>query len=151
MRSGSEPDVQAGLQAILDSLAPNRYSCTSRKNSGGSVIGKPVDLEIRFREGSGEVVVAVEVANVNTTQLVGETCRLYYDTCPTKLLVLGDRNVPANGKEQCEVLLARLYGQNSIQHTPARVVWFDDDVAVTEALGDLLLLGLPGAVAGGAG
>lgn len=149
MKSASEADVQTWLQGILDRLVQNRYWCTSRKGSGGSVIGKPVDLEIRFREGSRKVVVAVEVANVNTTQLVGEACRLYFDTCPTKLLVLGDRNVPTNGKQQCEIVLARMYGQDSIQNTPSRVVLFNDDGATAEALSELLLLGGSGIVTTG--
>lgn len=141
MRSGSEPDVKDGLQTILDRLAPGRFISTFRKASGGSMIGKPVDLEIRASKvGAQRALVAVEVANVNTTQLVGETCRLYYDTCPAKLLVLGDRNVPPNGKTQCEVLLRRLYGQDSIENTPARVVIFSDDMAIEKALADLLLL-----------
>lgn len=139
MLSGSENDVQAGLQTILDHLAPGRFWCTTRKNSGGSMIRKPVDLEIRLKDGAA--VIAVEVANVNTTQLVGETCRLYYDSCPLKILVLGDRNVPRDGKEQCELLLARLYGQDRIENTPARVVWFHDDAAIAHALTELLLLG----------
>ena len=88
----------------------------------------------------GAAVIAVEVANVNTTQLVCETCRLYFDTCPLKILVLGDRNVPRDGKEQCELLLARLYGQDRIETTPARVVWFHDDAASAQALTELLLL-----------
>lgn len=142
MQSGSEIHVREGLQAILDALAPGHFSCTIRKASGGSMIGKPVDLEIRMEGPSGfdRVVVAVEVANVNTTQLVGETCRLYYDSCPTKLLVLGDRNVPAGGKQQCEVLLARLYGQDNIANTPARVVSYVDDAATATALRELLML-----------
>ena len=69
MHSGSEADVQRGLQAILDALAPNRYRCTTRKNSGGSMIGKPVDLEIRFLKGSCKVAVAVEVAASRHTSL----------------------------------------------------------------------------------
>jgi hypothetical protein len=140
LTSGSETDVQDGLQVFLDELAPGRFWCTTRKNTGGSMIGKPVDLEIRQRGEHGKAVVAVEVANVNTTQLVGEACRLYYDTCPNKLLVLGDRNVPRDGQQQCEVLLARMYGQDDIKHTPARVVWYSDDDAIREGLGDLLLL-----------
>jgi len=142
MRSGSETDVREGLQAILDDLVPGQFLCRTRKNEGRSVIGKPVDIEIRMRGASGfdRVVVAVEVANVNTTQLVGETCRLYYDTCPTKLLVLGDRNIPPGGKEQCEVLLARLYGQNDIMDTPARVVTYADDSGTAAALRDLLMI-----------
>jgi hypothetical protein len=140
MLSGSEPDVMAGLQSILDRLAPGRFLSVYRKNSGRSMIGKPVDLEIRLNVGITRPLIAVEVANVNTTQLVGETCRLYYDICPIKLLVLGDRNVPPNGKQQCEVLLARLYGQDDIHNTPARVVKFSDDAAIEKALAELLLL-----------
>jgi hypothetical protein len=140
LKSGSEPDVRAGLQEILDRLAPGRFQCTERKTAGESVIGKPVDLAILTREEPLRVAVAVEVANVNTTQLVGETCRLYYDSCPRKLLVLGDRNVPRDGKAQCEMLLARLYGQNSIENTPARVVSYADDEEASNALKSLLLL-----------
>ena len=140
MKSGSESDVRAGLQEILDRLAPGRFRCTDRKTSGESVIGKPVDLEIATIEESPRGAVAVEVANVNTTQLVGETCRLYYDSCPRKLLVLGDRNVPREGGAQCEMLLARLYGQNSVENTPARVVSYADDEGTTRALKALLLL-----------
>lgn len=123
MRSGSETDVRDGLQQILDAIAPGRFWCATRKNAGSSIIGKPVDLEIREKDqaGSGRALVAVEVANVNTTQLVGEASRLYFDTCPIKLLVLGDRNVPPNSKNQCELVLTRLYGQDYIENTPARV------------------------------
>ena len=140
MRSGSEDDIRAGLSEILNDLAPGRFVCATRKNEGHSVIEKPVDLEIRTQTSPSRVVVAVEVANVNTTQLVGEACRLYYDSCPLKLLVLGDRNVPKNGRAQCETLLARLYGQNSIADTPARVVWYHERDDAREALRDLLLL-----------
>lgn len=140
MQSGSECDVMAGLQSILDRLAPGRFLSAERKNSGKSMIGKPVDLEIRLTVGVHRALIAVEVANVNTTQLVGETCRLYYDTCPTKLLVLGDRNIPRDGRKQCEKLLARLYGQDDIENTPARIVDFSDDTAIEKALADLLFL-----------
>lgn len=143
MRSGSEADVQEGLQQVLDQLTPGRFWCTTRKSSGTSVIRKPVDLEIRFKEPPNSVVVAVEVANVNTTQLVGETCRLYYDCCALKLLVLGDRNLPRDAQQQCELLLARLYGQDRIENTPARVVLFSDEPAILRALSELLLIGLP--------
>jgi len=59
------------------------------------------------------------------------------------LLVLGDRNLPKAAKEQCEVLLARLYGQDRIENTPARVVLFSDDASIVQPLSELLLLGLP--------
>jgi len=140
MRSGTEDDVERALNTLLGELAPGRYQCRVRKGAGDSAIGKPADLEIVSKVVPATVAVAVEVANVNTTQLVGEACRLYYDACPRKLLVLGDRNVPADGKRQCEALLAKLYGQDSIQNTPARVVWYDDDEDIAKALADLLLV-----------
>lgn len=140
MQSGTEPEVQKGLDDILSRLGHGRFGCRVRKNAGQSVIRKPVDLEIYLKGPPIRPVIAVEVANVNTTQLVGETCRLYYDACPLKLLVLGDRNVPSDGKGQCELLLARLYGQDSIADTPTRVVWYHDDDAVADALSELLLL-----------
>lgn len=140
MKSGSEGDVREGIQAILDALAPGRFVCDERKTRGSSVIGKPVDLQVSFVRGPRRAAVAIEVANVNTTQLVGETCRLYYDCCPLKLLVLGDRNVPTEGKSQCEKLLTKLYGQEDIRNTPARVVMYDDDEGIERALRDLLLV-----------
>src|SRR5437867_9065758 len=142
MHSGSEADVREGLQAILDGLAPGRFLCTTRKNSGSSIIGKPVDLEIRARRGpnAAQALVAVEVANVNTTQLVGEAARLYFDNCPIKLLVLGDRNAPPNSQNQCELVLARFYGQDRIEHTPTRVVWYFDDADIAKALKQLMFI-----------
>ena len=141
MRSGSEADVQQGLQELLDGLAPGRFICTTRKTSGSSVIGKPVDLEIRSRsETIKHALMAVEVANVNTTQLVGEAARLYFDNCPIKLLVLGDRNAPPNSAKQCELVLARLYGQDHIEYTPARVVWYFDDERINRALCELMFI-----------
>ncbi|MGA3335246.1 MAG: hypothetical protein ABSC62_13895 [Terracidiphilus sp.] len=141
MRSGSESDVRQGIQEILERIAPGRFTCTERKTSSGkSAIGKPVDLQVSFRDDRGQAVIAIEVANVNTTQLVGETCRLYYDSCPLKLMVLGDRNVPHDGKVQCERLLAKLYGQDDIRGTPARVVRFDEDDALEAALKYFLLI-----------
>lgn len=140
MKSGSEQDVRQGIQGLLDNLAPGRFRCVERKSSGESVIGKPVDLEIHSMGATQRAVLAVEVANVNTTQLVGETCRLYYDSCPLKILVLGDRNIPRNGVEICKRLLARLYGQEKIEHTPSRVVNYDDHDNLRQALKELLLL-----------
>ena len=139
MNSGSEIDTQQGIQSILDRIVPGRYVCRERKGVGGSAIGKPVDLHI-LSTASQKAIVAIEVANVNTTQLVGETCRLYYDSCSLKLLVLGDRNVPNGGKDQCKKLLAKLYGQDDIRNTPARVVMYNDDSEIEVALRDLLLL-----------
>lgn len=141
MKSGDEGDVRKGIQTILDGLAPGRFICDERKTlRGSSVIGKPVDLQVSLAREPRSAAVAIEVANVNTTQLVGETCRLYYDCCPIKLLVLGDRNIPKDGKNQCEKLLTRLYGQEDIRNTPARVVMYDDDEAIERALRDLLLV-----------
>lgn len=141
VKSGSEPDIIHGIQAILDSIAPQRFICAERKNlRGKSAIGKPVDLQISHADDLNKAVLAIEVANVNTTQLVGETCRLYYDSCPLKLLILGDRNVPPQGKEQCEKLLAKLFGQDDIRSTPARVARFDEDAVIEGALRDLLLI-----------
>ena len=141
MKSGSELDVTQGIQTILESIAPGRFICTERKNfRGKSAIGRPVDLQISLASDLNKAAVAIEVANVNTTQLVGETCRLYYDSCPLKLLILGDRNVPKEGRKQCEKLLAKLYGQDDIRNTPARVAKFDEDSVIEAALKDLLLI-----------
>ena len=140
MRTGSESDAREAMQQLLDHLVPGRFTCKERKTTGSSVINKPADLEIRFARPPQRVLVAVEVANVNTTQLVGEACRLYYDESPMKLLILGDRNVPRSGKDQCERLLRRLYGQDDIRNTPCRVVWYDDDKAIEDALRSLLLI-----------
>ena len=140
VKTGSEKDVLDTLQNVLDVIAPEKFGCRERKQEGESAIGKPVDLEIYFLSKPNVVAVAVEVANVNTTQLVGEACRLYYDTCFLKLLILGDRNVPLNGKEQCEKLLAKLYGQESILYTPARVEWYNDREGIMKSLKELLLI-----------
>jgi len=141
VKSGSELDVTQGIQTILESIAPGRFICTERKNfRGKSAIGRPVDLQISLASDLNKAAVAIEVANVNTTQLVGETCRLYYDSCPLKLLILGDRNVPKEGRKQCEKLLAKLYGQDDIRNTPARVAKFDEDSVIEAALKDLLLI-----------
>ena len=76
----------------------------------------------------------------NHMNWVGETCRLYYDSCPLKLLILGDGNVPAEGHKQCEKLLAKMFGQDDIHSTPARVARFDEDSVIEAALRDLLLI-----------
>jgi hypothetical protein len=57
-----------------------------------------------------------------------------------KLLILGDRNVPPDGKQLCEKLLARLYGQDDVGSTPARVAWFSEDDVIDSALRELLLV-----------
>jgi hypothetical protein len=46
MNAGDEEAVRGGLEAILSAMAPGRFGCRVRKGRGGSVIGKPVDLEI---------------------------------------------------------------------------------------------------------
>jgi hypothetical protein len=141
MKSGSELDVKQGIQQTLETLSRGRFICTDRKAlRGKSAIGKPVDLQISFADDLSKAAIAVEVANVNTTQLVGETCRLHYDCCPLKLMILGDRNVPKDGKKQCEQLFAKLYGQDDIRNTPARVAMFDEDELIEAALRDLLLV-----------
>ena len=86
------------------------YALSERASGVSHPFSKPVDLQVSWASDPSKAIVAIEVANVNTTQLVGETCRLYYDSCPLKLLILGDRNVPSDGRQQCEKLLARLYG-----------------------------------------
>ena len=144
VNSGSESDIKNGLQLILDRIAPSQFICTDRKSvRGKSAIGKPVDLQVSLASNLNRAVLAVEVANVNTTQLVGETCRLYYDCCPLKLLILGNRNIPVDGKKQCEKLLTRLYGQEDIRNTPARVASFDEDETIESALRDLLVVSRP--------
>jgi hypothetical protein len=140
MKSGNEQDVKQAVQELLDSLAPSHFHCVDRKSTGKSVINKPVDLEIRTTATPPRSILAIEVANVNTTQLVNETCRLYFDSCPLKLLVLGHRNVPSKGVEDCKRLMARLYGQDDIKDTPARVVRYDDHESLRTALKELLLL-----------
>jgi hypothetical protein len=105
------------------------------------VINQPADLEIFFKGNRGRAVVAVEVSNVNAPQLVGGVGRLYLDTCPLKLLVIvRSNNSPREGKGKAERLFCLLYGQAAVIHTPARVVWFGDEEALTIALSDLLLL-----------
>ncbi len=139
MKSGSERDVEKGLQAILDRISPKRFICRNRKNNGKSAINKPVDLEVSLISPS-RTVIAVEVANVNTTQLVSEACRLYYDCCPLKILILGDRNIPKNGKKLCEKVLMKLYGQDDINNTPVRVFMYNEDTEIENALREFLLL-----------
>lgn len=89
----------------------------------------------------GRVPLAVEVATVNRTQLLGEVLRLYLDDSPLKLLVLiKGTNVPPHGPALAERTLRQLYGQARIENTPARVVWAQEEKALEAALRDLLLL-----------
>ena len=128
------------LQSMLDRLAPARFQVRERKNLGTSVLGKPADLEIRQTAGTRSPLMAVEITDLNTTQLVGAVVRLYYDTCPIKLLIVGNQNTPLRGTAQCEKLFARQYGQDDIQNTPARVAAFTDHAAIEKALTDLRFL-----------
>lgn len=139
MTSGSETDVTNGIQQFLDTIAPGRFKCEERKRRGLSVIDKPVDLQI-VTISTKRAIVAIEVANVNSTQLVNEAVRLYYDCCPIKLLILGDRNIPQNGKALCEKVLTRLYSQDKITDTPSRVFEYNEDKLIEAALKELLFL-----------
>ena len=70
MNSGSESDVKNGIQQILDRIAPGEFICTDHKSlRGSSAIGNPVDLQVSLASDLNRAVLAVEVANVNTTQL----------------------------------------------------------------------------------
>ena len=111
----SESDVKEGIQQLLDKLAPGRFICGERKSLWGkSAIGKPVDLQVAFAFDFSKGIIAIEVANVNTTQFVGETCRLYHDSYPLKLLILCDRNIPSEGKKQCEIAANSVVGAWSL-------------------------------------
>ena len=69
MKSGSEPDIKEGIQQILDKLVPGRFICGERKSLyGKSAIGKPVDRQVAFAFNFSKGIIAIEVANVNTTQ-----------------------------------------------------------------------------------
>ena len=139
MLTDTENETMDMINNILKSVIPNIYICEERKNKGISVINKPVDLQIR-RLKDNRIVMSIEVACVNTTQLVGEVSRLFYDSCPIKLLVLGNRNVPHNGKENCQELMARLYGQDQIESTPTRIVKIEEIAEIKSKLIELLLI-----------
>jgi len=72
--------------------------CRERKKKGDSFISKPVDLEVSFyRTGKSansddkqnmESIICIEVSSVNSTQLVGEITRLYYDKVWRKVLIV---------------------------------------------------------------
>jgi hypothetical protein len=142
MKENIEGNVAETLQGLLDEIDADTYICTKRKRTGSSVIHKPVDLHIAIKAHQKQIV-AVEVANVNVTQLVGEVSRLYFDTLPLKLVVLHPKkvksNVPPQGKPQCEALFCCFYGQRDVTHTPARVVWDNKPDEIRQALRDLLL------------
>lgn len=133
-----ERQVCKSVQKALDEIKPDCWQCEERKQAKGtSSIDKPVDLHI-IKRSNGKQIVAVEVANVNTTQLVSECVRLYFDCLPIKLLVLHKHgNVPPNGKAQCEKTLCALYSQKDSMATPSRVVW-DEASSIKQALNQLL-------------
>lgn len=115
------------------------FGCRERKTrKGRSSIDKPADLEVYFIDNPDRVAVAVEIANVNTTQLVGEVTRLYCDCCPVKLLILYRKNATKGVKKQCEKLFCVQYGQEDIRDTPARVQWSDKEDQIEKSLRELL-------------
>lgn len=135
----TEEETRDSMAAILSRIEGGVFGCRERKQSRGrSSIAKPADLEVFCVSDPDRVVVAVEVANVNTTQLVGEVTRLYYDCCPVKLLILFPTNNTIGVREQCEKLFCLLYGQNDIHSTPARVEWHDMDDQIEASLRMLL-------------
>ncbi len=123
----------------MNTILPKVYVCKERKDFGNSVINKPVDLHLR-RIKDSKIVMAIEVACVNITQLVGEVSTLFFDNCPIRLLILRKRNVPTHGVIFCSDLMSRLYGQNDVTNTPARIVNFDDKEALKKHLRDLLFI-----------
>jgi len=135
-----ESKVQDKITELLSEIDGGKFGCRERKSTGRSTIKKPVDLEVYFKDNSHRVAIAVEVADVNTTQLVGEVSRLYFDSCPLKLLILGHHNTQRNSKEQCENQFNKFYAQDDIQDTPVRVVWWDDNDQIRVSLKELLLL-----------
>lgn len=125
---------------VLSTLGiAERYACTDRKQAAGkSAIGRPVDLHIVDLHHDLKPVVCIEVANVNATQLVGEATRLYFDSCPLKIMALGSKNTPKQAIQICEEVLCRLYNQDKIEATPARVARYDDTDSLKQFLVDFL-------------
>lgn len=139
MLNESEEQAQKSITDILSRIEDGEFGCRERKTTkGGSSIDKPADLEVYFIDDSDRVAVAVEIANVNTTQLVGEVTRLYCDCCPAKLLILFRDNATKGVKKQCEKLFWLLYGQEDIRHTPARVEWYNEEDQIENSLKELL-------------
>lgn len=133
-----EAKIQKCIQEILETIGPGgEFDCKERKTRyGSSSIKKPVDLHILRK---GQKIIAIEVAGVNSTQLVGEATRLFFDHLPLKLLVLVQKKyVPRYAKELCELVLSALYHQPDISKTPARVVWGNDSHGLKQSLQDLL-------------
>ncbi len=138
MLNPTEELAQKSITDILSRIENGGFGCRERKSKGRSSINKPADLEVYFIGDPGRVAVAVEVANVNTTQLVGEVTRLYCDCCPAKLLILFHDNATKGVKKQCEKLFCVLYGQEDIRHTPARVEWYNEEDQIENSLEELL-------------
>lgn len=138
MSNEKEELSQKRITGILSRIENGGFDCRERKSNGRSSIDKPADLEVYFIDDSDRVAVAVEIANVNTTQLVGEVTRLYCDCCAAKLLILFRDNTTKGVKKQCEKLFCLLYGQEDIRHTPARVEWYDEDDQIEKSLSELL-------------
>ena len=138
MLNDKEQLVQKRIIDILSRIEKGELGCRERKSAGRSSIDKPADLEVCFIGDPGRVAVAVEVANVNTTQLVGEVTRLYCDCCAAKLLIVYLKNTTKGAKKQCEKLFCVLYGQEDIRHTPARVQWSDKEDQIEKSLRELL-------------
>jgi len=123
-----EKKIKKKIQAVLDTISPGEFVCEERKNRGKSAINKPVDLQISLRSQPDNALICIEVADVNSTQLVNEATRLFFDCCYRKILILGTNNVPqTTGKNICEDVLKRFYGQDDIKFTPARVILYNEN------------------------
>jgi hypothetical protein len=140
MLNQNETHVCNRLSAILDEIAPDTFICKERKGRGRSSINKPADLGIYKVKSRKICLIAVEVAAVNTTQLTGEVLRLFYDSCPRKLLVLIGKHPGNKGITLCERIFCLLFGQDNITRTPARVVRYSNKKAIKKYLRSLLLI-----------
>jgi len=136
----NETKVCEQLNAILEEMAKGKFICKERKGKGISSIDKPADLGIYRVKRPDLCLIAIEVAAVNTTQLTGEVLRLFYDSCPRKLLVLIGKQPGKKGKYLCEKIFYLLYGQEKILRTPARVVRYTNEKDTKRCLKSLLLL-----------
>jgi len=136
----NEKLVRKRIQMVLDNLAPGKFICRERKGRGKSTLGRPVDLEISPRVRKNMPLVSIEVAAVNSTQLLSEVIRLFYDSVPRKLLVLKGKLPGRRGKAICERLICLQYGQEDIRYTPARVVRYANEKEIRKYLKTLLLL-----------
>jgi len=129
MLNQNETYVCNQLNTILNEIAASTFICKERKGKGKSSIDKPADLGIYKVKASKKCLIAVEVAAVNTTQLTGEVLRLFYDSCPRKLLVLIGKHPGKKGKQLSERIFCLLFGQEKITRTPARVVRHSNKIA----------------------